>query len=395
MLAGLIAALSLASAVTLDVPFVPQTDLLCGGAAVSMVFRFWGDAHADAQQFASLVDRRAGGIADDVLVEAVRRRGWRTVRVSGQPNVVTSELQQHHPLIVLIGQGGSRYHYVVVTGVDDAGVTVHDPSWGPSRPISHADFDRLWKASGYWSLLILPDTTSAADNQRLADRSNGARPSDTESPCDALLSAAVGQIRRSGLAAADVILASVRSSCPQSAGPVRELAGIRFAERRWDDAAALARQALAIDDRDTYAWDVLGSSLFMRDDPAGALTAWNHIGKPRLNVVSVRGNQRSRYQTITDVLSLRPNSLLTAAAFERARHRLEELPDRLSARLALRPAADGFATVDVVIVERSTQPHGRSEWLAAAARTAIDREVAVAAPGRTGQGELWSASWRW
>ena len=77
----LVVALSLAApAAAIDVPFLPQTDALCGGAATAMVFRYWGDAHADVQEFAPLVDRRAGGIVNDALVDAVRRRGWRAGR---------------------------------------------------------------------------------------------------------------------------------------------------------------------------------------------------------------------------------------------------------------------------------------------------------------------------
>lgn len=75
MLTTLAAALSLASSLAIDVPYLPQTDALCGGAAAAMVFRYWGDAHADVQEFAPLVDRRAGGIANDVLTDAVRTRG--------------------------------------------------------------------------------------------------------------------------------------------------------------------------------------------------------------------------------------------------------------------------------------------------------------------------------
>jgi hypothetical protein len=87
--------------------------------------------------------------------------------------------------------------------------------------------------------------------------------------------------------------------------------------------------------------------------------------------------------------------VLTADAFLRARHRLDELPDRAGARLALRPEDEGFASVDVVITEKSGLPHGRAEWIGTGARIAINREIAVALPGNTGQGEVWSASWRW
>ena len=57
---GVTALSSLLVALTLNVPFLPQTPALCGGAAVAMVFRYYGDRHADVQQFAPLVDRRAG-----------------------------------------------------------------------------------------------------------------------------------------------------------------------------------------------------------------------------------------------------------------------------------------------------------------------------------------------
>jgi hypothetical protein len=60
MFTTLAAALSLAASIAIDVPYLPQTDALCGGAAAAMVFRYWGDAHAGVEQFALLVDRRAG-----------------------------------------------------------------------------------------------------------------------------------------------------------------------------------------------------------------------------------------------------------------------------------------------------------------------------------------------
>src|SRR3954470_19044423 len=100
MLTTLAAALSLAASLAIDVPYLPQTDALCGGAAAAMVFRYWGDAHADAQEFASLVDRRAGGIADRALVDAVRRRGWRGVALDGGLTGLRARLADKQPVIV-------------------------------------------------------------------------------------------------------------------------------------------------------------------------------------------------------------------------------------------------------------------------------------------------------
>jgi predicted double-glycine peptidase len=401
VLATLVAALSLAwSGQTIDVPFVPQTDALCGGAAAAMVFRYWGDARADVAQFAPLVERRPGGvvgIANDVLASAVSGKGWRTEHAGDSIVSLASHIAARQPVIVLVADRRDLYHYVVVVGVDADAVVVHDPSWGPSRRIRSAEFTRVWAAADHWSLVVLP--SEARTNAAVIADATPAAPSSTADapadPCDLLLNRAVEDVRAQGLDRADDILARVHDQCPASAGPYRELAGVRFAQRNWREAASLSREALRRQPDDAYALDVLGSSLFMQDDPVGALRAWNRIDKPRLDLVRIDGVHRSRYQTIAEAVGLTPGSLLTANAFLQARHRLDELPDRSSARLAVRPENDGFATVDVVLAERAGLPNGRLGWAGAALRAGVDREVAVAVPGFTGQGEVWSASWRW
>ena len=393
MLTTLVAVLSLASSVTLDVPFLPQTDTLCGGAAAAMVFRYWGDTHADMTEFAALVDRRRRGIADDVLVDAVERRGWRALRVNGSIEELEARLRDRQPVIVLIEERRGTYHYVVVTGVSAHRILVHDPSRGPSRAIDEEEFLRKWKATRHWSLVVLPPTDGIHAVEQSSVTRRTTAPDDAR--CDALIDAALEGSAHRDLRDTEAVLNDVRAQCRSSASALRELAGVRFAQQRWHDAAEFARRALALDGSDAYAWDMLGSSLFMQDDAAGALRAWNRIGKPRVDLVKIDGLQRARYQAMSDVLGIRPNALLTAEAFERARRRLDDLPDRANGRLAFRPQADGYARVDVVVSERSMSPRSAAEWTAAAARSAIDREVVVSLPGFTGQGELWTASWRW
>jgi predicted double-glycine peptidase len=391
MLATLTVALSLA----IEVPFLPQTDALCGGAAAAMVLRYWGDAHADVQEFAPLVDRRAGGILNEALARAVRARGWRTGSVERSLDALRTRIHDGQPVIVLVPERGNRYHYVVVTGASEAEVIVHDPSWGPSRAMRAADFERAWRAAGFWSLVILPPAARA-----LPADGPGATPDETSttapaSVCDQKLAGAVAQIRERGFAHAGELLERVHIDCPNAAGPLRELSGVRFAERRWDDAEALARAALELDPRDAYALDILGASLFMRDDAVGALRAWNRIDKPQVNLLRIQGVRRTRQQTIAGIVGIHANMLLDAGAFERARRRVNELPGQSAAALTVRPEADGFATVDVVVAERQAMPRGAAGWLGAGVRAAIDREVGVTVPGTSGQGEVWSASWRW
>src|SRR5471030_274913 len=270
MITTLTAALSLAATLAIDVPYLPQTDALCGGAAAAMVFRYWGDAHADAQEFAALVDRRAGGIANDALTGAVRMRGWRTGRIDGSLDALAARVHDGQPVIVLLPDRGDRYHYVVVTGVSADAIVVHDPAWGPSRTIRAADFERAWQAARFWSLLILPPAGSTSDVRRVPsdppragardDGANRTRPT-SDAPtgttvidaCDARLNRALDEIRERGLDQADALLGEVRAECPNAAGPLRELSGVRFAQRRWSDAAALARDALRRDPHDAYA----------------------------------------------------------------------------------------------------------------------------------------------
>ncbi len=400
MIVTLAAALSLAASLAIDVPYLPQTDALCGGAAAAMVFRYWGDVHADVREFAPLVDRRAGGIANDALVDAVRRRGWRAEEVAGGPDALETRLAARQPVVVLLGDRGARYHYVVAVGRTADAVVVHDPSWGPSRAIKEVEFDRLWRASAYWGLVILPpaDATSVPAPLSAPPPSlHGDLPGDGGQPapewCDVLLSDALGDIRNAGFDRSEAILAPVRRACPASAGPLRELAGVRFAQRRWADAAALSREALIRDPNDSYALDVLGASLFMQDDQVGALRAWNRIDKPRVNLVRIAGVRHTRHQTVADVLDIQPNMLLTAETLEHARRRLEELPDLSGARLTLRPEAGGFASVDAVVLERGGVPGSAAEWIATGVRSAATRSVTATLPGATGQGEMWSVEW--
>ena len=397
MLASIAVAVALASSPTLDVPFMAQSDALCGGAAAAMVFRYWGDTHASVQDFAALVDRRAGGIADDVLVGDIRRRGWNAERLEGSIAVLRERLDRRDPVVVLLADRGTRYHYVVVIGLTDDGVIVHDPSWGPSRTIRETEFLRLWEPARFWALVVRPSDVRVTANTVGPGQTSppdAAPPTSERDRCDALLDGAIADISARGLPAADGILATVREQCPESPAPLRELAGVRFAERRWSEAESFALQALARNPHDAYALDVLGSARFMRDDPVGALQAWNQIGKPRIDRVRIEGLRHARFQAIVEALDLLPGSMLTADSFARARRRLDELPDRSTARLALRPDADGFAVVDVVIVERAGVPRRTGDFAAIAAGAAIDREVTLSLPGFTGEGEVWKASWR-
>jgi hypothetical protein len=393
-------------ALSLVVPYLPQTEALCGGSVAAMVFRYWGDAHADVQQFAPLVDKRAGGIAADVLASAIEERGWRTFRVEGSIELLGEQIGKGRPVMILVADRGVRNHYLLVTGIDGDAVIVHDPTWGPSRRVAFEELLRAWQPTGFWSLVVLPRRNGVPPGGDYVRGDLPARPGGgavgqaghgdglNASRCDVLLEKAIARADEGPLGDAYKILEGVHAECPAEAAPLREMAGVRFAEGRWSDAEDLAERAIALDANDGYAGQVLASSRFLQGDFTGALRAWNHGGKPSINLVEIRGLERTRFQTIAAAMGLSPNMLLTERAFRRAERRLQQLPRFAESRLRFTPEADGFVTVNAAVVERGV-PQGAAEWAATAAVAAIDREVRMTLPGTTGQAETWSASWRW
>ena len=161
-----------------------------------------------------LVDRRAGGIATDVLTDAVRGQGWRTAQVAHSLDALAARVHDGQPVIVLLPDRGNRYHYVVVTAVDAAAIVVHDPSWGPSRSIRAPDFERAWQAARYWSLVILPGDTGKPSVSLPPAPVASDPPDPANMSCDARLNRALETIRERGVDAADALLAAVRTACP-------------------------------------------------------------------------------------------------------------------------------------------------------------------------------------
>ena len=156
MLAASGRAAAASAVVSLTVPYVRQPKILCGGAAAAMVFRYWGDGQADPNQFAPLLDRAAGGIAADVLAQAIEDRGWRVVRFVGAVENLHDLLRDRRPVIVLLAEAQGRFHYVVVVGTTDNRIVLHDPARGPSRRVTVRAFAERWQRAGFWALLVLP-----------------------------------------------------------------------------------------------------------------------------------------------------------------------------------------------------------------------------------------------
>jgi hypothetical protein len=386
----------------LDVPYLPQSEALCGGAAVAMVMRYWGATDVYAETFADLVDPAAQGIRGEDLLKALHSRGWQAASLRGDPAAVQTHLAARRPVVALIEDRPGRFHYVVVVGWSRGRVIVHDPARAPFRVLDEKSFSGAWSESGFWTLVATPPDTepgrvgpgdgAAAALLRGAGTATAPEPGTT---CDAMVAEAVRLAGATDVDGARGVLEVAAETCPGDAAPWREMAGLHALRSQWRDAAEDARRALVRAGADPLASRILATALFLEGRPDEALDAWNDVGEPIVDLVNVTGLARTRYAVVARAAGIEPRTLLERAALQRARRRLAELPTAQTTRAGYRPGRDGRAQVDAVVLERPLLPTSSPALAALAVRMVTDREVGAGLASPSGGGELWTAAWRW
>lgn len=391
----------------LDVPYLPQSETLCGGAAIAMVMRYFGARGVYAETFADLVDVEAGGIRGHELIRALEGRGFAAASFEGDAARIRSALETQRPPVALIEDRPGRFHYVVIVGWRGDRVIVHDPARAPFRVMTADAFVRAWSASGFWTLLAQPRAAVASTGSEpaganlprsLTDMSRaGIAPgaSTTRSVCTGMVDEGIRLAGAGNFPAAQGILELASVECDADPAPWRELAGVHALRSEWSDAARDARRALNRDPNDHHAARILATSLFLEGDDAGALDAWNRIDAPAIDIVDIRGLERTRFAVAAAALDLPPEALLTGRRLARARRRLDALPSLMGSRVSYEPGEDDRAQVTAAVLERPLVPSGLIPLAAAGLRAATDRELGFAIASPTGRGELMSASWRW
>ena len=130
----------------------PRTNRDCGAACLSMVYRSFGKDVARAQIWQAVgKQNRFGSLASTthLMAQDALRRGFAAVAI-----------QTRHPLqaLKLCRESGIRAilnhrlkndaptgHYSVLVDIDDRSVVLHDPLFGPSRRLPHAEMLALWQ----------------------------------------------------------------------------------------------------------------------------------------------------------------------------------------------------------------------------------------------------------
>ena len=150
----------------IDVPYLSQAKEPGAGEALVMVFRYWGDRRVMPVDFTSLATPSERGVVTSDLVEAVTSRGWQAIASQGPSSAPLSELQrqvdQGRPVIALVEAAPGRLRYVVIVGVTPASVVLHDPASSSFHVAAADEFDREWRGSNRWRLVVLPPPTARA-----------------------------------------------------------------------------------------------------------------------------------------------------------------------------------------------------------------------------------------
>jgi hypothetical protein len=370
----------------LDVPFISQSESLCGGAAAAMVLRYWGERAINADAFASLVDRSAAGIRTNVLLDDLRGRGWNAIQIEGTSDALDRELGRGRPPLLLIEDRPGAYHYVVVVGVTGRAMVFHDPARVPFRVMSRDEFDRRWASARRWMAIVLPGAA------RERETSPPAVVPPASSECEGLVSRGVQQARANEVDAASQTLTSALAC--GGAAPLRELAGVRLLQKRWPEVTDLASAALAEDPKDDQAWRLLATSRFVQDDRLGALQAWNNVREPRVDRIAILGLEKTRQPVVETLVGVRSNAVLTTGLYTSARRRLRELPSASSAELEYVPVGSGLAELRGTVSERRLLPLDRMGLATIGFNALFRREIDVSIGPLTGGGDRLTIGWR-
>ena len=377
----------------LDVPYLAQSVLLCGGAAVAMVERWWGRRGVYAQDFAGLVRPASGGILTTDLASATRARGWDARVFRGTPGLVQRNLREGVPVVALIRVAPERYHYVVVLGWSDGTVIFHDPATAPYTSLDEGSFLARWQGAERWALVVRP--VAVAPVVAAVDGDSGAVASEPAMPCPPWLDAALDAGAAGRLEDASGLLGRASRACPDEPLVLRETAGVRFKQGRDAEVIRLASAYLAIVPDDDLAWQLLATSRYRAGDRAGALLAWNHVGRPTIDLVRIDGVREIRFRELAQAISAPPGTLLTPARLALARRRVSDVPALRRSAVDYQPVPGGLVEVRASVVERPTVERGWRLAAAGAIRAVAQHEVGLEIASPTGGGELWTASWRW
>jgi predicted double-glycine peptidase len=147
-----------------DVPFFPQDEYQCGPSAIATVINYWYGKEKTArhlpfdQAVAHTYSPSARGVLGLDLMLYARKLGFDAKEREGSIEELRNCIDRGIPVIVLVDYGFSLYqrnHFMVVTGYTGASIVVNSGR-RQGRHIAYEDFNKIWKKTAFWALIIKP-----------------------------------------------------------------------------------------------------------------------------------------------------------------------------------------------------------------------------------------------
>jgi hypothetical protein len=139
-----------------SIPYEKQSDLqnnrTCGAACLSMVYRSLGKEVQQDQIWPVIAKQnRFGSLASTthLMAQDALNRGFSAVAIQARHPLQVLRLCRENGVRAILNhrslRDASTGHYSVLVDIDDKSVTTHDPYFGPSRHLPHAELIELWQ----------------------------------------------------------------------------------------------------------------------------------------------------------------------------------------------------------------------------------------------------------
>lgn len=130
----------------------PRANRMCGAAALSMVYRSFGQEITQAELWPKIarnnqVSSRAA--ATHLIAHDALKRGFAALAIQAKHPLQALRACQDHGIRVILNHrlkyDAAAGHFTVLVALDGDHVVLHDPYYGPSRRVSHTDLLELWQ----------------------------------------------------------------------------------------------------------------------------------------------------------------------------------------------------------------------------------------------------------
>ncbi len=240
----------------------------CGAGSLSTVLQHYGDATTMNAWDATLPKTRGGVLTIDMLI-AARKSGFDAQLITGTPAIISDELRQGRPVILMLqvvdspGHHYDFFHYIVADGIDpERGLVRTQFGDGNGRWTTFDRLEKAWSGGGHAAILIHPRAAAEAlrvavaleEAGKYAEAARAYQAILDQHPDSLLAWTNLGnaEVQLGNRNDAENAFRKALAIDPSSRDALNNLAWLLYESKRYDEAEPLARKAVALQGPDSY-----------------------------------------------------------------------------------------------------------------------------------------------